>query len=122
MDVINSLIKAVDDRSYDETVEYIPKICKEVLGYEKIGECFPNDKNSLEDIIPMIEVSMRETIPQIIQETIGNLTPEISIDQITSRTVVVGIIPGEPRIKGHRCLHYGNSSIKNPEGVITTIN
>ena len=120
MNYVDSLVKAVEKRNYDETVKNIQKVCEEVLGYEKIAECSPEDGiDSVKDELALhAETVIMEIIPQIPPEIVD----QIPLDQI--EVIKAGIRPEIEVIEmvtTDRCYHYANSSRKKPEGIITKL-
>lgn len=124
MNYVESLRRAVENRSYDETTEYMKKICEGVLGYKKIAECSPEDKKKEEfdSIENEIDTVIESFIPKLLSEIIP---PEILLNPTkTSMRRLIILVEAEARqtsIVTDRCWHYANSSTEKPEGIIAKL-
>lgn len=98
MNIDETLVKAVEKKDYNSTVGCIQRACEEVFGYRKMGEC---DEDRKKDVQPFI--SAEKITPHITSLTITNI-PEL--------------IPKRGEMIAGKCCHYGNSSTKDPEGIL----
>jgi hypothetical protein len=101
MNIAESLMKVVEKRDYNSTVGCIQNACEEVFGYRKMGEC---NEDMEKDRQPFI--TSEEIAPGLLSLTITNI-PEL--------------VPKKGEKVFGKCFHYGNSSTKNPEGVVSHV-